>query len=80
MQRPRIIHLCLKDPTFVAAPTPTTDAAEMSRLASNDEHFWVVADRYQTLSKLFRVNSDAREAALSFYRARFPAGLGPKAF
>jgi hypothetical protein len=73
LQRSRIIHLHLKDPSIV--PAPMTDAAEMSRLASNGERFWATADGHQTLSKMFRVNREAREAALSFYRVRFPCWL-----
>lgn len=73
LQRSRIIHVILKDPSN--EPAPTSDAAEMSQLADNGERFWAIADGYQTLSKMFRVNREARETALSFYRVRFPCWL-----
>ncbi|KAF4612831.1 hypothetical protein G7Y89_g15541 [Cudoniella acicularis] len=73
MQRPRFIHLRLSDPDFRAAPT--TDAAEMSQLTNNNERFWAITDGQQAMSKLFRVNNESREAALSFYRVRFPCWL-----
>ncbi|KIM97815.1 hypothetical protein OIDMADRAFT_147340 [Oidiodendron maius Zn] len=73
LSRSRIIHLRLKDLQDPrAGPAPTTDAAEMSRMTTNNERFWISADGHQTLSKMFCVSREAREEALSFYRVRFP--------
>lgn len=73
LQRPRIIHITLYDPDY---PTPTEDIAEgTTEFPKNGESFWAITDGNQTMSKLFRVNSDSREAALAFYRVRFPCKL-----
>ena len=73
MQRQRIIHVLLKDLKFFDAPT--TGAEEMSQLATNGERFWASTSGHQTISKLFRVSAEARQAALLFYRVRFPCWL-----
>lgn len=73
LERQRIIHLTVHDPVWSAGmhgdPEGTTSFPE------NGETFWVMADGHQTMSKLFRTDSESREAAISFYRVRIPCQL-----
>ena len=68
LQRQRIIKLHLKGRT----EQTVTQAAESTGSASKSERYCAVVDGYQVLSKLLRVNSESREAALEFYRVRLP--------
>ncbi|CEJ93484.1 hypothetical protein VHEMI09067 [[Torrubiella] hemipterigena] len=69
LQHPRIIHLTLYDPDY--PPSTGNNAEGTTEFPKNRESFWAIADGHQTISKLFRVNSDSREAALTFYHIRF---------
>lgn len=70
MQRQRIIKLHLHSRMIMD---------ELLRLRGDtrpqtreDERYGAVVEGYQTLSKLFRVSRESRDAALAFYRVHLP--------
>ena len=71
LQRQRIIKLHLECQTEQTA----TEAAERTGFASKSERYCAVVDGYQVLTKLLRVNSESREAALNFFRVHLPCSL-----
>jgi len=71
LQRQRIIRLLLKGQTKQTA----TQAAESTGSASKSERYCAFVHGYQVLTKLLRVNSESREAALEFYRVHLPCRL-----
>ncbi|CEJ90873.1 hypothetical protein VHEMI06626 [[Torrubiella] hemipterigena] len=73
LDRRRIIHLTLHDTVY--SHQTNDDVEGTTTFPENGETFWPTADGHQTMSKLFRVNSDSRQAALMFYRVRLPCKL-----
>ena len=72
LQRQRIIHVRLNGPTEQTA----AQAAETGSSTHKSECYrGAIVDGYQVLSKLLRVNSESREAALGFYRVHLPCIL-----
>lgn len=78
IQHTQIFHLHLYDLNYTPAPTKNT--VEKGHLANGkqDQPFFAVTDEPQTKSKLFDVNRESREAALSFYRVRIPCWFRSK--
>ena len=71
LERQRIIKVHLERQTEQTAH----QAAESTGSASKRERYCAVVDGYQVLTKLLRVNSESREAALEFYRVHLPCTL-----
>ncbi|EPE28120.1 hypothetical protein GLAREA_04911 [Glarea lozoyensis ATCC 20868] len=67
MQRSRIFHMSLHD----LDKTPPKDIPDIPTSTDN-QRFFAVTEGQQSMSKLFRVNQEARVAALFFYRVRIP--------
>jgi hypothetical protein len=76
LQRTRLFRVYLRSQAHAASarhPRNTTPIAP-----NKDESYIAQVNGYQSLSKLFRVNSEAREVALSFYRVHLPCRLSGK--
>lgn len=73
LHRERIIKVELRGPLYHAAAL--TDIPEVLGSTSNNEGYCAFVDGYEVLSKLLRVNNEARVAALEFYRVHFPCTL-----
>ena len=67
LQRERMIRVAMRP--------STRDQATTFILRSTDTPYVAVVEGHQTLSKLLRVNREARQAALRFYRVHFPCML-----
>ncbi len=71
MEQPRLIRIVLRS-------RQTTDSVLRQQedqwpTSHAQEQYSVLAEGYQTISKLFRVNQESRDAALAFYRVRIPS-------
>lgn len=73
MQRQRIIKLRLHSRMIMDGLLGLRgDTRPQTR---EDERYGAVVEGYQTLSKLFRVSRESRDAALAFYRVHLPCWL-----
>ncbi|KAF2205790.1 hypothetical protein GQ43DRAFT_467800 [Delitschia confertaspora ATCC 74209] len=59
-------------PTYTEKKAKEVVANSIYSSPDKSVRYYAVVDGYQVLSKLLRVNSEARQAALSFYRAHVP--------
>jgi hypothetical protein len=73
LQRQRFIKVLLLPEKMFNTTQPEGTEAVIS--TSKSERYRAYAEGYQVLSKLLRVNCEAREAALEFYRVRLPCLL-----
>ncbi|KAK4449747.1 hypothetical protein QBC34DRAFT_403934 [Podospora aff. communis PSN243] len=68
LERRRIIRIFIDNYEF----HPDVKEADQP---DEDTHCYAVAAGYQTVSKLFRVNSESRQATMEFYRVHIPCRL-----
>ena len=71
LQRERIIRVHLRS----RAEPVAYQTAERPPPANHGERYYATVGGYQVLSKLLRVTSESRQAALEFYRVHLPCGL-----
>jgi hypothetical protein len=75
LQRQRIIKVHLHAEKLFEEEQPDTQATKSITSTSKNERYRAYVNGYQVLSKLLRVNAEAREAALGFYRVHIPCWL-----
>jgi hypothetical protein len=75
LQRRRIIKVFLRAERLFHPEQTTTQETESTTPGSKIERYRAYVNGWQTLSKLMRVNCEAREAALEFYRVHLPCWL-----
>jgi hypothetical protein len=76
LRRNRIIKVFLQaEKLFDNIQQHTTQTTDSIASTSKTERYRAYVNGYQTISKLFRVNSEAREVASSFYRVPIPCWL-----
>ncbi|RYP70691.1 hypothetical protein DL771_005295 [Monosporascus sp. 5C6A] len=73
LERQRIIKVRLRDRTLMDGLL--AKQGDIRPKTRENERYGVVVHGYQTLSKLFRVSRESRDAALSFYRVHLPCWL-----
>jgi hypothetical protein len=78
LQRNRIIKVVLRPEKLFNTEQPATQATDSIASTSKSERYRAYVNGYQVLSKLFRVSSEAREAASAFYRVPIPCWLKPE--
>jgi hypothetical protein len=74
IERERLITVYFTYPFNIPARQTDTQVAE-STGNGNGDHYRIAVDGYQLLSRLLRVNREAREAALAFYQVHLPCEL-----
>jgi hypothetical protein len=75
LQRNRIIKVFLRAEKLFNTEQPATQTTDSIASTIKTECYRAYVNGYQTLSKLFRVNSEAREVASRFYRVPIPCWL-----
>jgi hypothetical protein len=75
LQRNRIIKVFLRAEKLFNTEQPATQTTDSIASTSKSERYRAYVNGYQVLSKLLRVNAEAREAALGFYRVHIPCWL-----
>ncbi|KAI9146968.1 hypothetical protein HJFPF1_12997 [Paramyrothecium foliicola] len=77
MQRQRMIKVCVRPPELVHAVVRT----RLESMPANQDtrKYGLTVGGLQTMSKMFRINQESREAALSFYRVRISCWLAQEA-
>jgi hypothetical protein len=78
LQRQRIIKVCLLAEKLFHPEQTTTQETESTTPDRKTERHRAFVNGWQALSKLMRVNCEAREAALEFYRVHLPCRLSYK--
>lgn len=75
LQRNRLIRVLLSPEKLFHTTQPAIQETETVTSPSKSERHRAFVQGYQVLSKLLRVNCEAREAALEFYRVPLPCFL-----
>jgi hypothetical protein len=75
LQRQRLIRVLLSPEKIFNTTEPAIQETETVTSPSKSERYRAYVEGYQVLDKLLRVNCEAREAALEFYRVPLPCFL-----